>query len=222
MTPFAGFPFGLFVPQMFTEPAFNYSGAITYAIKPNLVNEFNMGKSGMTGTTPISIPRIWPAPVFDNPPKLFPVTYGDPKNVQSLTNPAHMYDFIPNVGFGSIPSKRDKRIHTTTRHPNLVHSWAFTDNVSWVKGVNTPLSSVSTRNTTTNTSRTARAILAVITSVTTATTAVFRCAGWTKRKRAAGILRELFRAEPARIYRTSWTTGTSSGSRRIAGASTSG
>ena len=132
---FAGFPF-IYSPQVFAEPAFNYSGAITYAIKPNLVNEFNVGKSGSDWNYAYVDPSNLARSVFNNPPKLFPVTYGDPKNVQSLADPSHMYDFIPNVSFGSIPASSTS-ITTARETPNPVHSWAFVDNMSWVKGKHT-------------------------------------------------------------------------------------
>ena len=132
---FAGFPF-IYSPQVFAEPAFNYAGAITYTIKPNLVNEFNMGKSGSDWNYAYVDPSNLARSVFNNPPTLFSKTYGDPKNVQSLANPAHMYDFIPNVSFGSIPGSATS-ISTQRETPNPVHSWAFTDNISWVKSRHT-------------------------------------------------------------------------------------
>ena len=133
--PFAGFPFP-YSPQVFAEPAFNYSGALTYAITPTLVNELNFGKAGSDWNYAYVDPSNLSRSVFDNPPKLFPVTYGDPKNVQSLADPAHMYDFIPNVSFGSIPSSATS-ISTQREAPNPVHDYSGVDNVSWVKGKHT-------------------------------------------------------------------------------------
>ena len=40
--PFAGFPFIYSPLDVHRACNFNYSGAITYAVKPNLVNEFNI------------------------------------------------------------------------------------------------------------------------------------------------------------------------------------
>ena len=133
--PFAGFPFP-YSPQDFSEPAFNYSGAVTYAITPTLVNEINFGKAGGDWNYAYVDPSNLSRSVFNNPPKLFPVTYGDPKNVQSLADPAHMYDFIPNVSFGSIPSSATS-ISTQREAPNPVHDYSGVDNVSWVKGKHT-------------------------------------------------------------------------------------
>jgi hypothetical protein len=121
---------------LFTEPAFNYAGAITWTIKPTLVNEFNAGKAGSDWNYAYIDPTNLNRSVFDNAPKLFNVTYGDPKNVQSLADPAHMYDFIPNVSFGSIPSSATS-VSTQRETPNPVHNWSFTDNISWVKGRHT-------------------------------------------------------------------------------------
>ncbi len=102
-----------------------------------LVNEFSVGKSGSDWNYPYVDPSNLARSVFNNPPKLFPVTYGDPEeNVQSLADPAHMYDFIPNVSFGGIPGNATS-ISTQRETPNPVHSWAFSDNVSWVKSKHT-------------------------------------------------------------------------------------
>ena len=47
-----------------------------------------------------------------------------------------MYDFIPNVSFGSIPASSTS-VSTQRETPNPVHNWSFVDNISWVKGKHT-------------------------------------------------------------------------------------
>ena len=139
--PFAGFPFP-YSAQYFKEPAFNYSGALTYTLKPNLVNEFNFGKAGSDWNYAYIDPSNLARSVFGStqdpagPPLLFNKTFGNPANVQSLADPSHMYDFIPNVSFGSIPSSATS-ISTQREAPNPVHDYSGVDNISWVTGKHT-------------------------------------------------------------------------------------
>ena len=129
--PFAGFTF-TYSPQIHPVPAYNISGALTYTVSPTLVNEFNLGKSGSDWNYSYIDPSKLSRSLFGNPPKLFPVTYDDPANVQSLTI-EHMFSFIPNVSFGSIPSSATS-ISLGRETPNPVHNWSIVDNVSKVAG----------------------------------------------------------------------------------------
>ena len=101
--PFAGFDF-IYSPQLHPVPSYNYSAAVTYTIKPTVVNEFNIGKAGSDWNYAYVDPSNLVRSVFNNPPKLYPVTFNDPSTVSSLDGSnLHMYNFIPNVSFGSIP-----------------------------------------------------------------------------------------------------------------------
>lgn len=139
--PFAGFPF-IYSPQIFSEPSYNYSGALTYAIAPTVVNELNFGKAGSDWNYAYVDPSNLARSVFGSsqtpggPPLLFNKTFGNPADVQSLADPAHMYDFIPNVSFGSIPSSATS-VSTQRETPNPVHDYSGVDNISWVKGKHT-------------------------------------------------------------------------------------
>jgi len=134
--PFAGFDF-IYSPQSHPLPAFNYSAAVTYTIKPTLVNEFNIGKAGSDWNYYYNDPSNLTRSVFGNPPKLFPVQYNDPSTVQSLDGSnLHMYDFIPNVSFGSIPSSATS-VSLGRETPNPVHNYSIVDNISWIKGKHT-------------------------------------------------------------------------------------
>jgi hypothetical protein len=134
--PFAGFDF-IYSPQLHPLPAFNISGAVTWTIKPTLVNEFNIGKAGSDWNYYYVDPSNLDRSVFGNPAKLFPVKYNDPATVSS-TDPSnlHMYNFIPNVGFGSVPSSATA-VSLGRETPNPVHNYSIVDNISWVKGKHT-------------------------------------------------------------------------------------
>jgi hypothetical protein len=131
--PFAGFDF-IYSPQLHPLPAYNISGAVTWTISPTLVNEFNVGKAGSDWNYYYQDPTNLDRSVFGNPPKLFPVKFNDPSTVAD-TDPAnlHMYNFIPNVSFGSIPSSATS-VSLGRETPNPVHNYSIVDNVSWVKG----------------------------------------------------------------------------------------
>ncbi|HWB99673.1 MAG TPA: hypothetical protein VG672_23360 [Bryobacteraceae bacterium] len=134
--PQAGFDF-VYSPQLHPLPSFNYSGAITWTIRPTLVNEFNVGKAGSDWNYYYEDPSNLTRSVFGNPPKLYPVTYNDPSTVSSLSGSnLHMYDFIPNVSFGSIPSSATS-VTLGRETPNPVHNYSIVDNISWIKGKHT-------------------------------------------------------------------------------------
>ncbi len=134
--PFAGFDF-VYSPQSHPLPAYNLSGAVTWTIKPTLVNETNVGKAGSDWNFYYIDPSNLDRSVFGNPAKLFPVKFNDPSTVSSV-DPAnlHMYNFIPNVSFGSIPSSATS-VSLGRETPNPVHNYSIVDNLSWVKGRHT-------------------------------------------------------------------------------------
>jgi hypothetical protein len=134
--PQAGFDF-VYSPQTHPVPSYNYSGAITYTIRPTLVNEFNVGKAGSDWNYYYNDPSNLVRSVFNNPPKLFPVDFNDPSTVSSLSGSnLHMYNFIPNVGFGGVPSSATS-VSLGRETPNPVHNYSFVDNISWIKGKHT-------------------------------------------------------------------------------------
>ncbi|HVY93650.1 MAG TPA: TonB-dependent receptor, partial [Bryobacteraceae bacterium] len=134
--PQAGFDF-VYSPQTHPVPSYNYSGAITYTIRPTLVNEFNFGKAGSDWNYYYNDPSNLTRSVFGNPPKLFPVQFNDPSTVSSLSGSnLHMYNFIPNVSFGSIPSSATS-VSLGRETPNPVHNYSIVDNISWIKGKHT-------------------------------------------------------------------------------------
>ena len=134
--PQAGFDF-VYSPQFHPVPSYNYSGAITYTIKPTLVNEFNFGKAGSDWNYYYQDPSNLSRSVFNDPPKLFPVQFNDPSTVSSLSGSnLHMYNFIPNVSFGSIPSSATS-VSLGRETPNPVHNYSIVDNISWIKGKHT-------------------------------------------------------------------------------------
>ncbi|HEY4086917.1 MAG TPA: TonB-dependent receptor, partial [Bryobacteraceae bacterium] len=91
--PQAGFDF-VYSPQTHPLPSYNYSGAITWTIRPTLVNEFNVGKAGSDWNYYYNDPSNLVRSVFNNPPKLFPVDFNDPSTVSSLSGSnLHMYNF---------------------------------------------------------------------------------------------------------------------------------
>ncbi|HVY92206.1 MAG TPA: TonB-dependent receptor, partial [Bryobacteraceae bacterium] len=134
--PLGGFDF-VYSPQTHPVPSFNYSGAITYTIRPTLVNEFNFGKAGSDWNYYYNDPSNLTRSVFGNPPKLYPVQFNDPSTVSSLDGSnLHMYNFIPNVSFGSIPSS-STHVSLGRETPNPVHNYSIVDNISWIKGKHT-------------------------------------------------------------------------------------
>ncbi len=137
--PFAGFDF-IYSPQLHPVPSFNYSAAVTYTIKPTVVNEFNIGKAGSDWNYAYVDPSNLVRTVFNNPPKLFPVKFNDPSTVSSLDGSnLHMYNFIPNVSFSnsSATPANTTSVSLGRETPNPVHNYSIVDNISWIKGKHT-------------------------------------------------------------------------------------
>ena len=126
--PFGGasFPYSSIYAPM---PDYAVGGGLTYTVTPTSVNEITFGKSGSQWDYYSQNPALNDRSLWGTLPKLFPVTYGDPKDV-GTQNDTLMYNYLPNMSFGSTPANTPSWGYGSAERHNPVHNWAFTDNFS--------------------------------------------------------------------------------------------
>ena len=117
------------------NPGHGYSGTVTYAFSPTLINEFTVGESWNTWSWySLDNYKSEDRALVNSPPVLFPLPTKNPPGASAVNG---YQNLMPQMSFGTPPSNSmtyTRNSTTAGAYENFNTIWTYTDNLSKIVG----------------------------------------------------------------------------------------